>query len=73
MMKTVRRDMLRGERLDDDCRKANTTRHEYGSDDPRIFCFGLTDPAKCDDLLPKCVSCRAWVQNARPDWVEWGG
>ena len=72
-MKKVRRDMLRGERLDDDCRKANRSSHEYGEDDPRIFCLGLTDPAMCDDYLPKCSTCGAFVQNAKSDWVEWGG
>ena len=67
--KTINRAKLRGKPLDSDCKKAYITRHEYGLDDPRRFCFGLCDPAKCYDTLPKCVECKAYVGNAEP-WKD---
>ena len=66
-MKTIiTRAELRGKPLDSDCKRAYSTRHEYGLNDPRCFCLGLCDPGKCYDTLPKCVECKAYVRNAEP-------
>ena len=55
---------LRGHKLDSDCKRANTTTHEYGLDDNRVFCFGLHK----GDFTPldKCLNCKAFVYNAEP-------
>ena len=56
---------MRGEPLEEFCKKADTTTHEYGPDDHRIFCHGLIDPRDgypCDE----CRNCGAYVGNARP-------
>ena len=64
-MMEINRAELRGKPLDLDCKKAHTTRHEYGQQDERVFCLGLCDK-KTDDIIKKCLNCKAWVKNAEP-------
>lgn len=64
-MKTVRRDKIRGKKLDHDCHNAKTSRYEYGPDDPRVYCYGLYDDMS-DDIRTECVKCKAFVSNAEP-------
>ena len=61
----ISRAKIRGEKLDDDCKKANITKHEYGKSDNRCFCYGYMD---CMTRLPleKCIKCKAFVDNAKP-------
>lgn len=55
---------LRGSRLDAACREARTTKHEFGPDDERVFCYGLLD---CDGIYAdECCECGAFVWNALP-------
>lgn len=55
---------LRGRRLDSDCYGARTTKHEFGPDDERVFCYGLLD---CDEIYAgECCECGAFVWNALP-------
>ena len=60
----TRRDM-RGRQLDKGCCRAKISRHEYGPDDDRCFCYGLIDKMT-DDYLPKCQECGAFAYNATP-------
>ena len=56
------RAVLRGRQLDEDCKKANTTTHEMGKDDNRVFCHGLyACNGMSDDIDKKCLSCGAYV------------
>lgn len=64
-MKKVNRAQLRGKNLDENCALAQTTTHEYGPKDNRIYCHGLVD-LRCDEILPKCRECRAYVLNSTP-------
>ena len=64
-MKRVTRAELRGRKLDDDCKKAHTTSHEFGENDNRVFCLGLCD-IESDYILDKCWSCGAFAYNAEP-------
>ena len=68
-MKMVNRAILRGEKLDDDCKKANTTINEYGPQDNRCFCYGLMD-CSTESYLEKCINCGAFIDNAKPIGVE---
>ena len=68
-MKMVSRAILRGEKLDDDCKKANTTINEYGQQDNRLFCYGLVD-CSTESYLEKCINCGAFIDNAKPIGVE---
>lgn len=53
---------LRGKPLDEDCKKANTTTHEMGTNDKRVFCYGLyACGGMSEDIDRKCLSCRAYV------------
>lgn len=55
---------LRGRRLDAACHEARTTKHEFGPDDERVFCYGLLD---CDEVYAdECCECGAFVWNALP-------
>lgn len=56
---------LRGKPLDEDCKTARTTTHEYGIADDRVFCYGLFDP-KYEAPIEKCYGCKAFVENATP-------
>lgn len=53
----INRAKLRGQKLDDDCKIANTT-----NEADLCCCFGLIDNA--DNLLEKCKKCKALVWNA---------
>ena len=68
-MKMVNRAILRGEKLDDDCKKANTIINEYGPQDNRLFCYGLVD-CSTKSYLEKCINCGAFIDNAKPIGVE---
>ncbi len=70
-MKTIGRDKIRKKPLDHACYRANTTRHEFGEDDNRVFCFGLLD--ELDDIQFDCLVCPAYVQNAKPPKKEGDG
>jgi len=59
------RSAMRGKKLDDDCRKAHTSTHEYGPEDTRVFCYGLIDLMN-DETIPKCRECGAFAYNAQP-------
>lgn len=63
--KLVSRAKLRGCKLDDDCKQANTTTNEYGLDDNRVFCHGLYN-CRTDEIIEKCLHCKAFVYNAKP-------
>lgn len=70
MSKEVDRAQLRAKPLDEDCRRARTTRHEYGPDDNRVFCHGLEwQPGSYEE---RCAACPAFVWNAAPPegWPE---
>lgn len=58
----ISRKKLRGRELDEDCKTAHTTTHEYGLDDGRVFCCGLEDPAT-DEPFEKCKMCNAFIDN----------
>ena len=64
-MKKVNRAKLRGRPLDSDCKRANRSIGEYGSDDRRVFCYGYTD-CETEETLTKCKECGAFVYNAKP-------
>lgn len=58
---------LRGKPLDEDCKKANTSKHEYGPYDNRVFCYGLyAHGGMSVDIEEKCINCGAFVNNAEP-------
>ena len=61
----ISRAKLRGKELDNDCKTAHITSHEYGLDDDRVFCYGLVDYST-DELIEKCKNCKALVYNAAP-------
>lgn len=65
-MKNLRgRAALRGFPLDDDCKKARISTHEYGPEDDRKFCYGLYDCSTVE-VLEKCRNCGAYAYNAIP-------
>ena len=53
MDKTINRKMLRNAPLLPFCGNAHTTRHEYGPDDNRVYCYGVIDMAT-DEYLVAC-------------------
>lgn len=55
-MRATPRNVIRGESLDDDCRRANTT-----VEDGKCLCYGLWDNA--ENTLEKCKKCKAYVWN----------
>lgn len=61
----MNRAKLRGEPLEEFCKKAYTTTNEYGLDDKRIFCYGWLDSTS-DEYLDECKICGALVNNAEP-------
>lgn len=70
-MKTINRAQLRGEPLDPMCKRARTTRHEFGPHDNRVFCYGLYALGPEDGQLHgSCLDCKALVDNAEPVEVE---
>ena len=52
----INRAKLRGTKLDEDCKRANTT-----TEADLNVCFGLLDNA--ENLIPKCKKCKALVLN----------
>lgn len=62
----ISRAELRGKRLENECYGANTTRHEYGIEDNRIFCYGLYMEQSETEICDKCLKCKAFVGNATP-------
>ncbi|QHI72884.1 hypothetical protein [Aminipila terrae] len=65
-MKNLReRSELRGKSLDDDCKIAKISTHEYGMEDNRKFCYGLMEMST-EELIDKCITCKAYVDNAEP-------
>ena len=55
-MKAIRRDVIRGEKLEEDCHRANTT-VEFG----KCLCYGLIDNA--ENIIDMCKRCKAYVWN----------
>jgi hypothetical protein len=53
----INRAKLRGEKLDEDCKRANAT-----TEADLCVCYGLWDNA--ENFLPKCKKCKALVWNA---------
>ena len=53
----INREKLRGAKLDEDCKYANTT-----TEADLYVCYGLIDNA--ENFLPKCKKCKALVWNA---------
>lgn len=62
----IYRATLRGKPLDDDCYKAERSTHEYGSNDNRVYCYGLFAPNGSEEIHPKCEECGAYCRNAKP-------
>ena len=61
--KLIKRSVLRGERLDEDCKRANTT-----TEADLIVCYGLQDNA--ENLLEKCKNCKALVWNCEQKIIQ---
>ena len=57
---------LRGKPLDDDCKRAKISKHEYGLKDTRCYCYGLFAPHSIYEVNPKCLECGAYCLNAKP-------
>lgn len=64
-MKLVSRAKLRGCTLNEKCKKAQISKFEYGEDDNRCFCYGLTD-CENDEYLDERKVCKAFAYNAEP-------
>ena len=64
MKKITRADLL-GHPLDNFCREAKTTTHEFGKQDNRVFCFGRYEEMN-DMICSQCKKCKAYVYNAKP-------
>lgn len=62
-MKKISRADLRGKPLNFDCRRARTTRGEYGKKDYRVFCYGLYRE-RTEEIREECLNCKAYVMNA---------
>lgn len=65
MTKRINRAQLRGKPLEWFCNRANTTTHEYGRHDNRVFCYGFID-CMTEELCSECADCKAQVRNAEP-------
>lgn len=64
-MRLTGRAILRRKPLDEDCKKAYVSKHEYGLDDNRIFCHGLyVHGGISAEIEEKCINCGAFVNNA---------
>ena len=64
-MKKISRADLIGKPLNFECRRAKTTRGEYGKEDNRVFCYGLYKD-KMEEIREECLNCKAYVNNAEP-------
>ena len=60
------RAILRGKPLDEDCKRAKISKHEFGLNDKRCYCYGLFAPNTIYELHPKCQKCGAYCMNAKP-------
>lgn len=70
-MKTVTRAQLRGKPLERICYSAHTTRHEFGPQDNRVFCYGVYVLGPEDGQLHgNCYNCKALVDHAEPVEVD---
>lgn len=71
-MKKISRIELRGgkpfpfHQVGDSCKQANTTTHEFGPDDNRVFCYGLYTSWQSGYIRKECLECEAYVYNAKP-------
>lgn len=68
-MKRISRAMLRGKALEPYCKKANTTSMEYGSEDKRVYCYGLYQnniSGTSDEIADCCKQCKAYIDNITP-------
>ena len=59
----INRAQLRGTKLDEDCKYANTT-----NEADLCVCYGLQDNA--ENLLGKCKNCKALVWNCEQKIVQ---
>ena len=62
----INRARLRGKPLDNDCKQAHRTTHEYGMKDDRVYCYGLYEDMSDWKIREKCKECGAFVDNATP-------
>ena len=62
----INRAKLRGKPLDEDCKFAHRTTHEYGIKDDRVFCYGLYKDMSDWAIREECRKCGAYVDNAEP-------
>lgn len=62
----ISRVRLRGKPLDNDCKQAYRTPHEYGMKDDRVYCYGLYEDMSDWKIRKKCRECGAYVDNATP-------
>lgn len=65
----ISRAKLRGKPLEPYCKKANTTTHEYGLKDNRVYCYGLYQnniSGTINDIAECCRKCKAFIDNATP-------
>ena len=68
-MSKITRTQLRGKPLEPYCKSANTTTHEFGKRDNRVYCYGLYQnniSGTSDDIAECCKECKAYVDNATP-------
>lgn len=61
-MKYKGRHIQRGAQLLDNCKKAKISKHEYGANDDRIFCYGLVE-SSTEELIEQCRECKACTFN----------
>ena len=68
-MSKVSRAKLRGTPLEPYCKKANTTTHEFGKEDNRVYCYGLYQnniSGTSEEIAECCRKCKAYIDNATP-------
>lgn len=61
----ISRAVQRGSKLLPTCRRAKISKHEYGQEDNRCFCYGIFDDWGFD-ICEECTECGAYVDNAKP-------
>ena len=64
-MKTITREMLRGEKLFSVCKIAKTTTGKYGPDDHRVCCYGI-EYETARRPMTMCERCEAFINNIYP-------
>lgn len=68
-MNKLTRAKLRGKPLEPYCKSANTTSHECGKEDNRVYCYGLYQnniSGTSEEIAECCRKCKAYVDNATP-------